>query len=425
MMKFLPGVFLLLLPALAWGAEPFARATVQDKGKIVPGQQVRVDVDHFEPDFLTSPPQFPLFDVPDALITLPEERTQNISETIDGVQYSGIRKSYAVVPQAPGKFVLPKIDIGLGYSVDGKPTRATVRVPSVSFNAGEASGAAGQRVIFAASDLTIEQAFDPTAPSLKVGDALVRTITVTAENTQAMMIPPVGVGTVSGLRQYQKQPKIKDGIPVGRETASRRTETYVYTADREGSFTIPAVSYDWFDVARHEQTSASLPSITVAVSPAVATTPIKPVLDDVRRHAPHVVRQKVALAIMGLLAAMGVLWACLRIWPVINSLLQNAHLKHQASHGYRLKRLRQLIRSGSEQEIYNGLQTWSRSLGNGTLEEWVRFGPADLQRQVDILSQKLFRSGRAEIDRERLAAVVDYCRPARLDASPVLPPLNP
>jgi len=119
------------------------------------------------------------------------------------------------------------------------------------------------------------------------------------------------------------------------------------------------------------------------------------------------------------------LWAVLRFWPVINSLLQNARLKYQASHGYRLKRLRQLIRSGSEQEIYNGLQTWSRSLGNGTLEEWVRFGPADLQRQVDILSQKLFRSGRAEIDRERLAAVVDYRRPARLDASPVLPPLNP
>ena len=79
-------LFLLLAPLQALAAEPFARATVDDSGDIVPGRQVYVTVDVFAPDFFTSPPQFPLFDLPNALVTLPDERAQNILQTVDGVQ---------------------------------------------------------------------------------------------------------------------------------------------------------------------------------------------------------------------------------------------------------------------------------------------------------------------------------------------------
>lgn len=424
MMRFVLTILSLLVPSLAWAAEPFVRATVEDDGKIVPGQQVRVDVDVLTPDFFTSPPQFPLFDIPNALVTLPEERSQNLTETIDGMQYSGIRKAYLVVPQVSGTFIVPEVQIEFGYSVGGKPARGAVKMPPVSFAvAAPASG--GQPITFAASNLTIEQSLDPVAPSLKVGDALVRTITVTAGDTQAMMIPPIDVGTVAGLRQYLKPPKIEDGVDSGREAVSRRTETYVYTAEKDGSFVLPAVSYVWFDVESHAMKTATLSSATVSVSAVASETAIKPVLDEKPQPSPHVARQRIALAIALALAAAALLWLACRLQPRLARYLREARERHHASYTSRLKQLRTTILSGTEAEIYVGLHEWSRTLGYRTLNDWLRDGPDRLNRQVDNLSRVMFRSGGESIDRQAMAADVDFRHQTRKTGASALPPLNP
>lgn len=425
MKKLILAIVLVLAPSFALGAEPFARATVEATNGIVPGQQVRVDIDVYVPDFFTSPPQFPLFDLPNALVTLPAERSENLTETVDGVQYTGIRKSYAVVPQVSGTFTLPQFRVEFGHSSGGTPTKATVAIPSVSFTVG-GSTENQQQVAFAATDLTVEEAFDRDARSMKVGDALTRTITITAGNTQAMMIPPLDPGTVPGLNRYENAPAIQDGIAVGRDTASRRTETYVYTADKEGSFVIPAVSYAWFDVSSHESKSASLPAVTVNVAAATAASvAIKPVLEEAPRPLPHVNRQRIAIIILALLALAALAWIGRRASPVLQNRLRLAKERYHSSHRYRLKRLRQTIATGSEMEIYAHLAEWSRNLGYRTLEDWLREAPDELRLQIQMLSAKLFKPAGGTIDRTKLATTVDFERatPALIEA--VLPPLNP
>ncbi len=425
MMKTLLAIALLLTPSFALGAEPFARATVEAGSDIVPGQQVRVDVDIYVPDFFTSPPQFPLFDLPNALVTLPEKRSENLTQTIDGVQYAGIRKTYAVVPQVSGTFTLPQFGVEFGYSSEGKLTKATVNIPSVSFTVGGSAGQ-GQQVTFAASDLTVEQAFDRDARSMKVGDALTRTITITAQNTQAIMIPPLDPGIVSGLRRYENAPAIQDGIDVGRDTASSRTETYVYTADKEGSFVIPAVSYTWFDISSHDSKSASLPAMTVNVSAAHTTsTAIEPVLEDAPRPLPHVSRQRIATAILSLLALAALVWIGGRLLPALESRFRLAKERYHASHGSRLKAVRRTIATGSEMEIYAQLVDWSRKLGHRTLDDWLRDAPDELRSQIDILSRTLFSSAGGTIDRTKLATTIDFRKADAPVMETGLPPLNP
>ena len=104
----------------------FARASVDATDGIVPGQQLRVIVEVFAPDFFTAPPEFPLFDIPNALVTFSADRAQNMVQTIDGQQYSGIRKVYAVVPEQAGTITVPSIEIPLGWSMDGKPTKGNI-----------------------------------------------------------------------------------------------------------------------------------------------------------------------------------------------------------------------------------------------------------------------------------------------------------
>jgi hypothetical protein len=341
------------------------------------------------------------------------------------MQYSGIRKAYVIVPQLSGDFTVPEVTVAFGYSVDGKKTVGTVTTPSLSFTVAASAPGGQQSTIFAASNLALEQSMNPRATQLKVGDALVRTITITAEDTQAMLMPPVDVETATGLRQYQKPPRIEDGIEANRSSASRRTETYVYTADKQGSFALPAVSYRWFDVSSHEMRTASLPTVTITVAAAVSNAGIKPVLDSLPAEPPHISRQKIALAIGLLLATAALVWLATRLMPVARQWLRSTQQRHHASYRSRLKRLRSTILSGSEAEIYAALHKWSRSLGYATLQAWARNGPDALSAEIDMLSRRLFRAESGQLDRHKLASLVDF-RPAHHQRDiPTLPPLNP
>lgn len=405
-------------------AEPFARSAIEGSGDIVPGQQVRLTVDVFVPDFFTSPPQFPLFDVPNAMVTLPDERSFNLTQTIDGVQYSGIRRSYAIVPEASGPYTLPDILIELSYSVEGKPTKATVTTPGISFTVG--GNSLPDQPVFAAHGLTIEQSFDRDPSKLKAGDALSRTIAITALDTQAMMIPPVELGSASGLQQYVKPPKIEDGIDIDRETASRHIETIVYTAASAGTFDIPAVSYPWFDVDSKAEKTAMLPAVEVTVSAAAAKEAIAPQLSEkqTRSSRPGSIWIIAAIAIGLAAAALVIRWLVPRLaaWR-----WKRRALRH-SSHSYRLRQLTRTIRAADETAVYAALQAWACELGYRTIADWLaKEGSPVLEQHIDLLEHKLFGAQTGtDIDRAAIAKAV-----ARRDAvigekkRSALPPLNP
>ncbi|EJJ27555.1 BatD family protein [Rhizobium sp. CF142] len=417
-------LFWLLASGSALAAEPFARAAVEGGDEIVPGQQVRLTVDVFVPEFFTSPPQFPLFAVPNAMVTLPEERSFNLTQIIDGVQYSGIRRSYAIVPEASGPYTLPDVPIELGYTVDGKPTKATVTMPGISFTVG--GNALPNEPVFATHGLTIEQSFDRDPAKLKAGDALSRTIIITALDTQAMMIPPVKPGSASGLQQYVKPPKIEDGIEINRETAGRRTETIIYTATTAGTFDIPTVSYPWFDVDGKTQKTATLPDVKVTVGAAAAKEAIAPQLSQEESRSSRLTTIWIIAAITIALAviALVVRWLAPRfaVWRS-----KRRDLRY-SSRSYHLHQIEQTIRTGSETAVYAALQAWASKLGYRTISDWLaKEGSPELTRQIDLLERKLFAAqAGGDIDRSTIAKALAR-RGAISDQKKqsALPPLNP
>ncbi len=417
-------LFWLLASGSTLAAEPFARAAIEGSGEIVPGQQVRLTVDVFVPDFFTSPPQFPLFDIPNAMVSLPEERSSNLTQTIDGVQYSGIRRSYAIVPETSGPYAVPDVPIELGYSVDGKPTKTTVTIPGVSFTVG--GNSLPSQPVFAAHGLTIEQSFDRDPSKLKAGDALSRTITITAMETQAMMMPPVELGSVSGLQQYAKPPKIEDGIEMNRETASRHTETIVYTAAAAGTFDIPAVSYPWFDVDSKSEKTATLPDVKVTVATAAAKEAIAPQLSQENdRPSGHVSIWLLAVIAVALAAIAFVLrWLMPRIAA---RRVKIQALKHNSG-SYRRHQMLRTIKTGNETAVYAALQAWASESGYRTIADWLaKEGTPALRQQIDLLERKLFAGqGGAKINRVAIVKAITQHSPAvDQKRQPALPPLNP
>ncbi|URK87715.1 BatD family protein [Rhizobium sp. RCAM05350] len=165
--------FWLACLSSALGADPFALATIDNQGTIVPGQQVHLTVDVFAPNFFTSPPQFPLFDLPNTIVSLSDERAQNLTQTVDDVQYSGIRRAYTIVPEMAGTFTLPEVIISFDYSDDGKTVKGTARVPATTFTVGNVPGGNGGTLPFAARGVVLTQSFDRDPAKLKAGEALV------------------------------------------------------------------------------------------------------------------------------------------------------------------------------------------------------------------------------------------------------------
>ncbi|MDU0311079.1 hypothetical protein [Rhizobium sp. 10PS4] len=426
-------LFAVLIGLLAFGpgfaAEPFGRASIGSAEGIVPGQQVHVVVDVFAPEFFTSPPQFPLFDVPDALVMLSGDRAQNLVQTIDGVQYSGIRRSYAVVPEKAGSFPLPVIEIDLGYSSNGSPVKAMVKVALPSFDVGPSSHQSATP--FAARGLTMTQSFDRDPASLKAGDALLRTIVVFAEDTQAMLIPPVEVGTTAGVARYEKPAALADGVEqrgIGRtvETGSTRTETVVYTASSAGRFPLPAISYPWFDLDGHVLSAATLPATDVVVAQAAATERIQPELQgDVDAPASRTWR---AWLLVLLLCAIDLAVAAFawRRLPAIRTWMTRVRTRRRNSPRRRLGRIRTIIGVGDDLAIYRALQDWSRNLGYRTPSEWVEAQACPrLSTQVAILERRLFRSRDMQVDRAALASAITLQTADRRPPKQALPDLNP
>jgi hypothetical protein len=412
-------------------AEPFARASI-DTDQIVPGQQVHLTVDVLVPDFFTSPPQFPLFDIPNAVVTLPEERAQNVVETIDGTEYSGIRRRYAIVPEIAGSYALPPAAIELGYSRDGKPTRGEARLPALRFQVGSPAGAADATLAFAARGLTLDQSFDRDPLKLQVGQALVRTVTVFAEDTQAMMIPAIDEGQAEGLKQYAEAPRIEDNVSVGRTTGSRRTETITYTADAAGSFELPAVTYAWFDTEAHATQSAELPAVKLTVTAAPpASQGIVPQLQAVPATG-GLKWTRIVYVVPVAVVALVIGWVFWRWFPVLRTLFLGRRAAYANSRAARLKQLDATIRSSDDpRHVYAALADWSRFEGFRTISDWLAAsGDPELTGQVSGLEAALFSGAPARaFDRkglQRAIAGIGQNRPAKADRkSIVLPALNP
>lgn len=277
-----PAVVLACLAGVAQAAEPVVRVRVLGQQPLVAGQSVQVEVTILAPNFFLSAPAFPALQVPGAVVTMPDERAANSTESIDGTSYAGIRKTYAFTAQTGGDFALPTPEIQFSYAGDdGKRRDASVTLPATTIHVGgqqarptQASAAAP---LLPATRIHVGQGFDRPVTGkevhLRAGDALVRTITIFAPGTPAMMIEPPKVAAPRGVQMFRADPQLQDGAaatgdePAG-VTGGRRVETLTYVFEGSGHYTLPAVSVAWYDAATGRRAQSSAPAVAIDVGGA-------------------------------------------------------------------------------------------------------------------------------------------------------------
>jgi hypothetical protein len=285
---------LLLLLALCGPASTLAdpapqliaRAHLEPAGPVVAGSEVKLVVDLLTTTWFTEAPDWPLFTIPGAIVSLPDEQAVNLSETINGTHWFGVSRAYRIAPQAGRMYEIPAITITVHPG--GMSGPATVTTPALKLVTTVPPGAQGMATFFPAPKLTVTQTIEPAAGHLTVGVPLTRTITQRAAGTESMFIPPVTLADVPGLKRYAK-PATTKNIVEDRAglVAGERTDSVTYLADRSGRYTLPPVTVEWWNTTTQRKETIVLPAVHLSVAAAHEKPLFDIPVDAMRAGMPH------------------------------------------------------------------------------------------------------------------------------------------
>src|SRR5262245_20399482 len=273
-------LFMACLLAYALAAGPAARLRATLGGNDVwVGQKLTLVVELLAPGYFASSPAFDLPQVPGVLVFPPTDRPVLSTETIEGVSYTVQRHELTVFARRAGEFDIPPFTVRFDFKPSptdaGAVTQAVTTEP-LRFTAKLPPGAEGLGALVSARSLTAEETWQPQGVKAKTGDALTRTITLSAPDVPGMAFPPFRAVRVQGLGVYAKDPQVLDHSERG-ELQGQRRETITYVCERPGHFVIPAAHFTWWNLQDQRLETVDFPERVLEVAPNPAAPAVSTV----------------------------------------------------------------------------------------------------------------------------------------------------
>jgi hypothetical protein len=392
---------LLALGSLAAAQSPIIRAHLEPAHDVMVGEPVRLVVTVLVPNYFTGSPDFPEFELENVIVVLPQETPQNSSERVNGTTYAGITEVYTLYPQQPGDFSLPPAQVDVPYAnAPPKTSLAHLTLPPLKIHANIPAAAEGLAYFLPTTKLTMQERWSPAPKSVRVGDTIERTITVTAAKMQAMLIPPLPVEAPSGIRVYQEEPSVQDEKSNRNEFLfGQRTQTAKYFIQKEGSYTLPAIELKWWNLSTRRLMTAQLPAVhfEAAANPGAATElppEQPPVVIAQQPKASFWMQHKrqFYIAAAWLVTGILVLWL-VRLWlPKVRLALTHWKLRRSESERTYFQALLKACNNNRPGEAYSALLRWlhRRFPGRSIDEVCGEINSSEIVAEVDRLGAILF-----------------------------------
>ncbi len=390
-----------LFSFMAAAQTPVVRARIDPAKGILVGQSVRLTVSVFVPNYFTGSPEFPEFEIDNAIVVLPQDRPQNSNEQIGGVTYAGITETYTIYPQQPGDYQLPPAEITVSYaSAPPKSTEAHLPLPGLSFHADVPAAAKNLDYFLPTTSLTIHQKWSSPLKNLRAGDTIERTVTVTATKMQAMLIPPLPMDAPDGIRVYQDEPTVQDQkTDRGEFVYGRRTQSAKYFIEKEGDYTLPPIELKWWSLSTNRLVTAAQPAVhfTAAANPNyVAELPPEPEPTAAAqpRRASLWSRYRLRIRVVApvCVACLVLLLVGWRYIPRAYRRFQASQMRRERSEPAYFRKLQLACRGNRAAEAYASLLKWlTRSHPGATVGEFLsRSADPALEAETGLLGASLF-----------------------------------
>lgn len=233
---------------------------IEPKNNIIARQQVKLQIEVSTDTQFSGGTRIGLVAIDDAIVLQREKFALNSIVKQGDKHWTVQLWTLVVYPQRGGWFEIPEIPLRLsiaeqgGVSIVGK-----VFTPGLSFSAMVPELMRDKPSWVATTRYEVEESFDKEFDSLKLGDALIRTITISADNLPAMMLPVQKVANINGVAAYSNLPQVRDKVDRG-EYLAKRTEKITYVFEQIGDFQLSPQNFYWWNLETQSQELITLAS---------------------------------------------------------------------------------------------------------------------------------------------------------------------
>ena len=387
------------------------RSSLEPETGVYVGQKVRLHVEVLTNTWFAKAPQFPELRIPHAICLELSQFGVNFAERIEGETYAAQRKEYAIYPQRAERYSVPSLIVDITYARPGEPHgEVTLNSPPQVFEAQIPEKAKGVDYFVTTPHLQVNEEYDRGFDDLKVGDSLTRSITMIADDSVGMLLPPLDFGLTEGLGVYPASPRMEDESNRGVYTG-KRFESVTYVMEKEGDYTLPEITIHWFDLQNEKLKTETLPGVkfSVAANPDLEQERLAFLEEEEEAKEEIAATQKRPLDVKSLLyliLALALLFAALWIFliPYLKRCVawwkRRRSIQAESEEAY-FKRFRKSFNKGDPKEIMQGLLTWLDKIypgpGAATIDDFVRRAD-DLELQALAAGLKDELYGKSDID---------------------------
>lgn len=406
---------------LAWGAaiaqeQPIVRLTVSPESVAV-GEAAQMRVTVLVPTWFQKPPEFPSFELSNAVTQLPPDSSRPTSERVGGEAWSGITRNYRVYPLLGASYRFGGETMRITYAnPGGSPTAIDVAVPEATLRATVPAGAESLDPYIAGRKLTLTRNIEGDLDNLEAGDAVVIRTVAELDGLPAMFLPPVSPEmTFDGVSTYADEPVVEDG------DVARRTETLTLVFEAGGDFTLPPIDLQWWDLGSNEIRTASVPAQMFSVAGPAITPAGSADRDQIdwRSLVPRIAALLIVVVMAGYM-----------LRRVARRAREQAAAR-RSSEPFAFRAFRDACESGDAKATHLALANWLARIGwrHDARRFALQYGDASLVRELDALGACLYGDGGPadldELGNGLKVARSRYQAREAMGSASALPSLNP
>ena len=201
-----------------------------------------------------------------------ESQGTRLNEVVEGVSYSGQRYEFLFFAQRDGTVTIPEMAIDVEvktWGADSDTETIRLMTPSLDLTVKLPPGAEQLEGLISTTEFSATQNWTPSPDNLSVGDALIRDIALSANDVTGMAFMPISPSETAGIRTYLSQPTVEDSYNRG-TLVGKRQEKLTYVFEEAGSYTLPDLSYNWWNSGDEKLQTITLAGLSVEVQGGTA-----------------------------------------------------------------------------------------------------------------------------------------------------------
>jgi len=299
----------------------------------------------------------------DVIIIAPESAAYKSTENEAGTQWQKTVYHYTLYPMRSGELRLEPFKLQFSASMGyGQPQQQfNLATRDFVLIVKQPAGASGDRFVLSTKKLTLSVTYQPDSERLKVGEAISRTISITAVDVPDLLLPPVpdselkrNTATAAAFKVYPEEPLLSESDKDNSLIASR-VETHTFVANHESVATIAEIRIPWFNPETQEHHNAIIPAkeITIVANPLLKDNNAA----NTSQGSQLIAHQEPVLYSYG--------WLLLVIMSIVSLLYWKKISKQQSDpEKSAFKALEQALLTGDSTSIYHYFYQWIRIIVN-------------------------------------------------------------